>query len=90
MRVSFVYHNLVYINILSYPSRYLLFIKISIYNLIILAFAGLRQNLENITSEERSTIGVNDDDIFFSFISDFQFQQTKQSILLGKNSLNYF
>ncbi len=50
----------------------------------ILAFAGLRQNLENVTSEERSTIGVNDGDIFFSFISDFQFQRTKQSILLGK------
>lgn len=43
---------------------------------------GLRQNLENVTSEERSTVGVNDDDIFFSFISDFQFQRTKQSILL--------
>ena len=57
---------------------------IPLYPWLIFGISGLRQSLDNITSEERSTIGVNDDDIFFSFIPEFQFEQTKQSIMLGK------
>jgi len=43
---------------------------------------GLRKNLEDITAEERSSLAVNPDDIFFSFMPEFDFQQKKQSILL--------
>lgn len=43
---------------------------------------GLRKSLQDITADERSSIAVNPDDIFFSFMPEFDFQQKKQSILL--------
>jgi hypothetical protein len=43
---------------------------------------GLRKDLESVTPEERDSIGVHPDDIFFSFIPQFDFQKNKQSILL--------
>lgn len=43
---------------------------------------GLRKSLQDITADERSSIAVNPDDIFFSFMPEFDFQQNKQSILL--------
>ena len=51
-----------------------------------LYFQGLRKSLQDITADERSSIAVNPDDIFFSFMPEFDFQQNKQSILLGMNS----
>jgi len=43
---------------------------------------GLRRSLEDISADERTSIAVNPDDIFFSFMPEFDFQRNKQSILL--------
>ena len=45
--------------------------------------AGLRENLRNLKPTERGELAVNPDDIFFTFITDFKFQEKGQAIRLG-------
>jgi len=44
--------------------------------------SGLKSNLESLTPEERNSLGVKPEDIFFSFIPEFNFKQENQSLLL--------
>jgi len=44
--------------------------------------SGLRSNLENLNAEERGLLGVNSEDIFFSFIPEFNFKEENQSLML--------
>ena len=48
--------------------------------------AGLKENLVNLSQEEKRFLSVKPDDIFFSFIPVFRSNEEGQTVTLGKIS----